>query len=51
MDGFRIEVYTVNIVSKRNYLDVCKVNLLESGQYGDEDSKREDFSSSYGHEG
>ncbi|KAM3250428.1 putative protein isoform X1 [Capsicum chacoense] len=31
--------------------DIIKVNLLESGQYGDEDSKREDFSSSYGHEG
>lgn len=31
--------------------DIIKVNLLESGQYGDEDSKREDFSSSYGHGG
>lgn len=31
--------------------DIIKVNLLETGQYGDEDSKREDFSSSYVHGG
>lgn len=29
----------------------CQVNLLETGQYGDEDFNRKDFSSSYGHGG
>ncbi|KAK6796769.1 hypothetical protein RDI58_004470 [Solanum bulbocastanum] len=31
--------------------DIIKVNLVESRQYGYEDSKREDFSISYGHGG